>query len=200
MSYFKENIIYNPDNSNPAFYISCAGETFPDPDYVISREDSSTIIVEYIVSGQGWLETDDKRFELNAGQSLIIPCHKEHKYYSDKDTPYNKIWLNVKGSIAADLLNFYLKGITPIISSCSIEKEIKKCIQLLGQFNINKGRLLQLYCSVLDKMKENLLQKEAYDIKGQSIPEEMQKYISNHIQETFNIDILSEKFHLAPVM
>ena len=52
--------------------ISKFGITNPNPSYFIKRDPSPCFIIEYIVSGHGYLEINDERYKLNPGDAYII--------------------------------------------------------------------------------------------------------------------------------
>ena len=74
--------------------VSCFGITNPDKDYYIERRPSPCYILEYIVSGVGYLEMNGSKERLCAGDAYIIHQGDFCKYYADKKEPYKKYWIN----------------------------------------------------------------------------------------------------------
>lgn len=74
--------------------ISCFGITNPDKNYYIARNPSPCYIIEYVVSGIGYLEIRGQREKLSAGDAYIIHQGDFCKYYADKKEPYKKYWIN----------------------------------------------------------------------------------------------------------
>lgn len=74
--------------------ISRFGITYPTPDYFIKREPSPCFIIEYVVSGHGYLEINEEKHKLNPGDTYIIHPGDFCTYYADKTDPYKKYWIN----------------------------------------------------------------------------------------------------------
>jgi len=84
---------YSSNDMNP-LKVSCFGITNPDSDYYIARNPSPCYIVEYIVSGTGYLEIEGRVEKLGASDAYIIHQGDFCKYYADKKDPYRKYWIN----------------------------------------------------------------------------------------------------------
>ena len=74
--------------------VSKFGITYPNPSYFIKREPAPCFIIEYIVSGHGYLEINDERYRLAPGDAYIIHNGDYCTYYADKNDPYEKYWVN----------------------------------------------------------------------------------------------------------
>ena len=70
------------------------GITYPDENYYIKRSPSPCFIIEYIVSGAGYLEINGEKHRLEANDAYIIHEGDFCEYYADKETPYKKYWIN----------------------------------------------------------------------------------------------------------
>jgi len=57
----------------------------------------SQAVIIVCAKGQGWCETDDGRFEVSAGQVIILPPGARHAYGADTDAPWTLWWLHVTG-------------------------------------------------------------------------------------------------------
>ena len=84
---------YFSNDINP-LKVSCFGITNPDKDYFIARNPSPCYIIEYVVSGTGYIEINNQREKLSAGDAYIIHQGDFCKYYADKRDPYKKYWIN----------------------------------------------------------------------------------------------------------
>lgn len=88
--------LYNKNTKAPII-IENIGVTNPNPNYRMAREENKYFIFEYIVSGKGYLEIDDKKYTVQEGDVYIIEPNKSHCYYSDSKNPFKKIWINILG-------------------------------------------------------------------------------------------------------
>ena len=72
------------------------GITYPNENYYIKRASSPCFIIEYIVSGEGYIEINGEKHKLEAGDAYIIHQGDFCEYYSDKKNPYKKYWINLQ--------------------------------------------------------------------------------------------------------
>lgn len=74
--------------------IETMGKTMPDPAYYIQRNDSNYYILELVIAGKGYLCNDGEYYTLTKDCVYLLRPHSNHIYFSDKDDPYEKVWLN----------------------------------------------------------------------------------------------------------
>ena len=98
--------------TEPAYALLLAGTTHPDSAYRIRRDDSQDIFVlEYVVSGRGYLRIGGHEYSLQAGDVYFIQPQMEHEYGADKNDPWEKIWFNLSGPLMNALCDGYsLRG------------------------------------------------------------------------------------------
>ncbi len=103
--------LQNKDSKLP-FQIENIGITYPNSTYHIERVNSKLFIFEYIISGKGYLEFEDKIISLEEGDFYVIEPLIPHADYSDKKDPYTKIWINFTSDCFAEVFKAYgLNGI-----------------------------------------------------------------------------------------
>ncbi len=102
-----ESFVLDNNSRTLPFYVELAGITFPDPNYEIYRECSEFYVIEYIISGNGYVNVNDEQFYVSAGDVYLLPIGCKCHYYSDSNTPYTKIWMNVNGELCKHLLQAY---------------------------------------------------------------------------------------------
>jgi AraC-like DNA-binding protein len=105
--------------------LSKFGITYPDSSYFIKREPSPCFIIEYILSGHGYLEINGEKYKLNPGDAYIIHPGDFCTYYADKNDPYKKYWVN----FAADFF------FTDMLKGYDIEDRVFRGIDLTGFFD-----------------------------------------------------------------
>lgn len=199
MSLFNEIFYHNDTEANADFNVCFAGITMPDENYTITRDASPSIIIEYITDGIGYLEIGGKCYTLTAGNSIIIPHHTDHKYYSDKKQPYAKKWLNIKGALAEQILDFTLSGMTPIISSANIDSEISRIIGMISENSDNNTLMLSIFTNILYKVAESLIDKPIItkEKNAATTAERIERYIINHLQDKFSLQSICDVFYLS---
>lgn len=89
------------------FYIELAGITYPDPHYEIKRACSEFYVLEYVVSGKGHVTVNGESFRVSAGDVYLLPLGCSCHYYSDPETPCQKIWMNINGDLCRHLIHAY---------------------------------------------------------------------------------------------
>lgn len=86
------------------FRLLTAGITFPDPSYKIVRARSDIFVVEYVAEGGGTVSVDDVTFKVKAGDTYILPAGSRHEYFSDRERPFKKLWMNVSGPLCGGII------------------------------------------------------------------------------------------------
>ena len=87
--------------------VSCFGITYPDKEYLIVRSPSPCFIIEFVESGVGYLELDEQKYRLEAGDAYIIHPGDNCRYYSDSNNPYKKLWINFRSKFFFELVRQY---------------------------------------------------------------------------------------------
>lgn len=113
--------IIHADSGENSLMMGCvlAGTTYPNPEYRISRFPSKEYVFEYVISGKGYIEADGERFEVSGGTFYCFRRGTELLYYSDRDDPYEKIWMNFVGEMPERLFDFFSLD-SVYISRCNV--------------------------------------------------------------------------------
>ena len=96
----------NADKSAP-FYAEMCGVSYCDGSYVIERKQSGFFVIEYVVSGRGTVVEDGVASEALAGDVYFLRAGHAHHYYSDKNNPWVKIWMNFGGELVRSTVDSY---------------------------------------------------------------------------------------------
>jgi len=91
----KEEFVTFYGDRNPPVFVDRIGITNPDAEYLVYRRVNNVIVIEYVISGKGYLEIDGVINEVTAGDVYIIRPDVCCKYWADKHKPFKKIWVNV---------------------------------------------------------------------------------------------------------
>ena len=100
----------------PTLWVDMAGITFRDKNYFIARGgEPDTVsydlyVLEYVTAGKGYIESLGERTEVKAGDFYLVNCKLPHCYYSDEKDPFEKKWMNVRGSFLEALCPLILQG------------------------------------------------------------------------------------------
>ena len=91
----KEEFVHFDGDRNPPVFVDRIGITNPDADYSVYRRINNVIVIEYVISGKGYLDIDGQISEVSEGDVYIIRPDVSCKYWSDRQHPFKKIWVNV---------------------------------------------------------------------------------------------------------
>ena len=110
------------------------GTTFPDKNYHVSRADAKTYCIEYVAEGNGVVQVNDETFFIQTGDSYLLHAHTDQNYYTDRDSPWKKYFINVSGKLIDALVEcFDLTG-RVYFKGLNLEKELK-CIIEIAKLN-----------------------------------------------------------------
>lgn len=99
----------SPQNSNNGLYFVRMGENYPDKNYFVERYGDTrrdlggVYVLEYVISGEGYIECDGKTYHVRGGDFYFLNRGYAHRYFSDRDDPMHKIWLNCAGPFVAGI-------------------------------------------------------------------------------------------------
>ena len=127
------------------FWPLIAGITHPSADYYcqISRKNRIapyTVVLEYVMSGKGYIETEGKRYEVYAGDTYIINRAIPAKWYSDKNDPYEKKWFNFTGRFADALMYTYNLNEPVYVVRMDSEDKLDEIHRILMEFDFQNPR------------------------------------------------------------
>ncbi len=174
-------------SSRDILNIHMCGITVPDKNYEIIRDHSKLACIEYIEKGMGVVHIDDQTFYPEEGDAYFLQAGTRHHYFSDKENPWKKIFINVSGSLLDSLIEGYgLKNIY-YFKGLDLSKE------MYGIFNLAKenkeDRTEEVICILnraFFKMREH-----AKGLDHISDPaKKMKEYLRNHADSKFKIEEL----------
>lgn len=124
----------NVSRPDSFFELIQCGYTPANPEYEIYRYKSSIYVLEYVISGVGYIDSDSGRQTVKAGDFYLLKRGFTGHYYPDPDKPYQKIWANVRGSMIDRLTE--LCGITSQVTvmSCRDSKIYDDLRSICGIF------------------------------------------------------------------
>ena len=100
-------MIFNTARPDNFFEVNLCGYTPPNPKYNIYRFQSALCVLEYVISGVGYIDSDDGKLTVRAGDFYLLRSGFTGHYYPDPDEPFSKIWVNIRGSLVERLCDIY---------------------------------------------------------------------------------------------
>lgn len=194
-----ENIIYNSIDRNDFLSISMAGITNPNPNYHIIHNINRNFfydyyVFEYVISGKGFIEYDNKILEVKAGDFYFLNKLCKHIYYSDKYDPFKKIFVVCKGKFIDSLVSAFDINKSVISVQANVESIIlnihDELVKETIDYNAISHNILSLFHSFNKKILDD--NKEAMQL-----PELIRKYLDTSITQKLSLDKISEELNIS---
>lgn len=198
-NYLEEVVHFNYKDKNikSDFSILCMGITHPDKDYKISRiKTDVTFVLEYVVEGEGYVRIDNEIKKVEKGDAYLLSPYKEHLYYSSKENPYKKIWVNFTGTLAEALFKAF-----------DLRHDVYKNLDLKDDFDdlfkleaISKNEDIiyplstKIITGMFAKIKQHMNEFAQFD---NSIENQIIQYFINNYNDDLRLDYISEKFNVS---
>ncbi len=186
------------------FFLKSAGITHPCKEYLVERTRSKTdteslYTFEYVVSGKGYIECEEKKYAVGAGDFYFLHRLHSHMYYPDPDDPYEKIWINAGGRLLDGVTNAY--GMTDgvlIVPNSSIRPQIEQVHSLLVGIKLQNAQDIMTECA---KIMCNIIITAATEYhKVQqttvSTAEKIKDYIDSGLAYNVSLDDIAQHFYL----
>ncbi len=196
-----EIVLYarNIDDESP-FSIELAGETLPYNRYFIPRHPGAPWVFECVVSGTGYIECDGVKHPVKAGDFYLISDYSHLEYYSDYDDPYQKVYVNCRGSLSRHLCQAFDVDRPYFIHHFpKAEKHIRSMHRVLCNPFIN---LQQKDCNcgyIIHRMLSELYEDiQAASFKSHhELAHAVRTYLDQNICTKINLDMLADTFFLS---
>lgn len=183
------------------FQGALSGRSWCDGSYHVQRKNDGVWIFEIIVKGKGRLRIGDQHYQPRAGDVYIVPAYSDHEYFSDDKDPWEKVWLNAKGSLISALLKEYgLSGIHLIHQAGKALQKFEKIVELSRNDPVEaQSELPLLFHSLLLTLAESHVERKAKPkSQSQVTAENIKHYLDVHLVEDVSLDELSRQFQKSP--
>ena len=171
-----------------------AGITHPDPNYRIHREKPNLTVLEYIVSGEGHLVIDGRRYHIKAGDVYLLHPFTDQDYASDRLNPWEKIWFNVNGSLVRHLLSDY--GLQEVLTVPGFGKpnDLQSILRAIRTDPVGCAPALEL---LLHRFLQSVSAFLGEDRAGRSLPLSMKNFIEQNLTRHLSVDDIAKYVHLS---
>lgn len=198
MPSFNEKLIYYYKTKDDyPLCIKYAGITLKDKDFYIKRNDSNMYIYEYITEGKGYIEYEGNTYKVGEGDFFSIPTGMTYSYYSDKITPFHKLWFCGDGRLMDCIFNAYFKDKGIIIIRSDYKEAFENILDLLSIYTGSTEDYNKLSTMYFDLMTRAYLDNRETIIKPYTdiinTKDETAIYIKNYIDDNLTGDISLEQ-------
>ena len=138
----EEIMVFTNAEKNGPFQLQCAGTSYCDGSYKISRRNASLYVFEFVEKGSGYLRINEHEFTPEAGDVYIVPYGSDHEYGSSKKNPWTKHWFNVSGKLVGDLLSDYQLNNIFLFKNYPMKKYFLDGLELLKNNHHEASNLL----------------------------------------------------------
>lgn len=195
----KEDIVTLPSPTNEYPFKLCQfGYTYPDTTYHHSSIDTEIYRLEYVISGKGIINTKNYSFTVEGGDTYLLHQGDTHNYYSDSKDPMHKIWINVYGVLAHEIVKIYKLSDVVVFKQTNSFDSIKKMHDLcsenldIDELQIKSAALFLEIIAFLSKQHQmNNSKLDALD--------NARLYIDSHITENISISKLAKISKLSEI-
>lgn len=173
-----------------------AGVSYCDASYLINRSDYDSYVIEYTIGGQGVLETDGKRYEINAGDTYFLYKGKSHRYYC-KEKSWTKIWVVLQGEIIDSLFGIYLKQQPAVLCGCDIREPMQHIITLAGDSDLSYDAMADQIVIAVHKILMALQGHISFPAKEHTLSEAVKQYLDRNLYKPLALDALADEMHYS---
>lgn len=198
MPTFNEKIIYYYKTKDEfPLSIKYAGITYLDKNFYIKRTNSNMFIYEYVTEGLGYIEHNGVTYKVQAGDFFSISTGLDYSYYSDKITPFKKIWFCGDGKLMECLHKTYFSDSPIIIIDKDYREDIENIHNALIRFSNSSNDYLEISTLYINLMTKVYMDKKDNPTK-QIIAEyistnEKAIFIRNYIDDNLTVDLSLEQ-------
>jgi AraC-like DNA-binding protein len=180
------------------FYVEEIGYFKTRSDYFTERDNLNSYLIVFTLSGKGYLEYNNKTYTLTANQGFFINC-MEHQYYrTDREEPWEILWVHFNGSTSHGYYEQFAKSNTNV---CTFEENSHVPVilrQLIAAHNHKNITTEPISSKLLvELVTEFLLTTNASDSQGVFLPDYVNSLIKDLdkcFTEKITLDILSQKY------
>ena len=183
------------NNENDPLKIDIVGETYCDKTFKIERACSDLNALEFIIDGKGTLDIDGQHLVPEKNDIFFLKVGSKHKYKSDGNNPWHKLWIVFTGDFADSLINCYLPKDTYLFKNCDCVKKYFEEIVEISRQDIP-------YDLMVNKITINLMHIFMYIrnrilIENTDLPDIIRKKLDECVESYFNLDKLCENMNYS---
>lgn len=188
------------------FYVQEIGYFKTNPKYLTEREHLNSYLVIFTLSGRGYLKYKGKSYTLMPNQAFFIDCMEYQYYETDKDNPWEFLWVHFNGATCRGYYKQFEKNNSPVIT---LDKNsvLPSIIYQLIEVHKQKDMRTEALSSKLlvNLLTELLLSANAQDQLSFYVPDYIRivmKDMERRFNEKITLDEMARKyavskFHLA---
>lgn len=182
------------------FSVELAGETLPYNKYFIPRHPGAPHVFEYVLSGKGYIEVDNVKHLVHSGDFYMISSYSHLDYYSDFDDPYQKIYVNCRGTLTRSLCQAYDMDFPYYIHPfAKAEEHIRHMHRVLCDSTLNLETRDATCGIIVHQMLEDLKAERQLETNSQhdNLAHHIRSFLDMNICEKITLDDLVHNFFIS---
>lgn len=186
---------YDPLKQYP-LRVETIGITYPDKDYFIERKHGDYFVLEYVISGNGYVETEAGREEVTEDCVYLLQPGKPHRYGADRKHPYEKIWINFFSEIFTDIFATYGLADQVVFPASGCRDLFEKLLELAQKSDSNDEVYLDVSGIVFEialRLARNRKAKES----ASSVANLVKETLDICIYRKISIEKVSEQLNIS---
>ena len=176
--------------------VELVGITHRNPSYVITRKKAKMFVIEYVISGAGYVFYDGEMHRVEADTVYILYAGDDHRYYADTHAPFEKIFMNIRGDFCFDILSAYNLSGKHLFSGGRLRADFEKILSVIHS-DISEGEMQSLLQGIFIKIISALSSGESasrYSTEGLK----MKEYLDSNTASIVSADELSKYIFRSP--
>ena len=173
-----------------------SGISYPDSDYEIRRKNAICYSFEYVYSGNGTIQENDKMYNVSTGDFFILHPNCYHHYYANPKNPWKKIFIMIDGDITLPrtLLNQYSIADITVFPQINTPIMLEEIYELFKSDNTNISQKLEiLLCSMIIKLA-HMSKKNVSDFMSIN---KAKKFIDKKINTKIELDEVAQYANIS---
>ena len=173
------------------------GKVYPRTGYAFINRFIGRYFIDYIVSGKGYVEFDGVRHEVMAGDIVYVNKGTVISYWTDKDDPYEKLWIGFNGPAFDYLTECYLNKERLIIRHGFSAEPFLKLKSIVATSGYDERRVMTILFNLILSIAD-LPEVSACSLtEREELAESVRQYIDDRLTEKFSLDDIAEHFHVS---
>lgn len=175
------------------FFIEMAGISYCDGTYKIERKNSNLYCFEYIIKGKGTVIINDEVYTPVEGDIYILQKGSNHKYYSDKENPWIKIWFNIKGNLIDQLMQVYKLNKIHHIPNLDLKELFLKFISTSKSTTDSTEEIFNKAAIIFHEIILNIHSRvKVLKVARDPLALTLKEYLDKHVEDNVSLQNLSD--------
>lgn len=183
------------------FYVQEIGYFKTKSNYLTEREHLNSYLVIFTVSGKGYLKYKGKSYTILPNMILFIDCMEYQYYETDKDNPWEFLWVHFNGATSHGYYEQFEKNGTPVITvdeNSLVPSIMHKLIEVHTNKNIRTEPISSRL--IVELLTELILTANAPDMVISYLPQYIKlvmKDMDKRFTEKITLDQMAERFTVS---